>query len=69
MPFVMLMYDLCDDVIWPAMLLEKIKEFPAFGKWTDVGLQHESVLDKVAREPRKAAILRRLPEVKQKYAN
>jgi hypothetical protein len=68
MPFVMLMFDFCDDVIWPAILLERAKEFPAFGAWVRVGMQNDSVLHLVVRERRKTAVLEMLPAIRKKYA-
>ena len=68
MPFVMLIFDFCDDVIWPSVLLDRSKALPAFGPWTELGMQDESVLHLVARQRRKEAIVNMLPAVRQKYA-
>jgi hypothetical protein len=68
MPFIMLIVDFCDDVVWPAVLLERVTALPAFGPWMDLGLKHESVLHLVARERRKKAVIDMLPMVRKKYA-
>lgn len=68
MPFVMLVEDLSDDVVWPAALLQRVNALPNFGPWSKAGLKHESVLAKVSREPRRQFILNRLDEVRAKYA-
>lgn len=68
MPFLMLVEDMSDDIIWPLALLEKSHALPNFSRWMKAGLQHESVLDKVQREPRKEFVRARLSEVRDKYA-
>lgn len=68
MPFIMLMFDFCDDVVWPAALLDNTKAFEAFGKWIEVGMEDESILHLVARERRKQAVINMLPMVRKKYA-
>jgi hypothetical protein len=69
MPFIVLMYDFCDDVVWPAVLLEKGKALKAFGPWIQAGIVHESVLHLVARERRKEFVVNSLPATRAKFAS
>lgn len=69
MPFVMLMVDMSDDVIWPADLVSRLRALPHFAKWMDAGLKHESVTEKPDREHRKRVVLKKLGDIRKKYAS
>lgn len=71
MPFVMLIEDMSDDVIWPTDLLERLRALPNFSAWMKAGLEDQSVLDRVndVRKRRLEAVLARLPEVRKKFAD
>ena len=67
MPFVMLIEDMGDDVVWPAALRERMLSFPNCSTWYKAGLAHESVLDKVTRESRKVYVLKTLDDLRNRY--
>jgi hypothetical protein len=62
---IMLMFDFCDDVIWPSSLLKEAKELPNFGPWIEAGVSHPSVVLSVERERRKEIVLNMLPKMRK----
>jgi hypothetical protein len=65
MSIIMLLYDFCDDVIWPSSLLRQARELPKFGPWIEAGVKHPSVLLSVQREKRKQIVLNMLPKIRK----